>query len=100
MNFFSSCGQSLDVGLGIITFCTIFNIMLYHHSKINIIICVGSMFLVNLGSMRLTCAEDDWQYIIKTSAFHCFVGICFAYLAVFLAEKIKLNTSKSDQFIN
>jgi hypothetical protein len=96
MNFFSSCSQSWDVGLGIITFCTVFNIMLYHHSKINMIISVGSMFLVNLGVMRMTCTEDSWQYIVKTSAFHCFVGICLAYLAVFLDEKIKLNTNKSD----
>ncbi len=96
MNFFSNFDPALNVALGLITFSSIFNIMQFHHSKINIILVVGSMLFINLGCMYLIIAEKNWDYMIKTSAFHCFIGICAAYLTVFVIEKLIVKTSKSD----
>ncbi len=88
MNFLSNFDPALNVAFGLITFSSIFNIMKFHHSKLNIILCVGSMFFINLGSMYLIIAEKNWDYMMKTSAFNCFIGICFAYLVIFLTEKL------------
>ena len=88
MNFLSNFDPALNVGLGLITFSSIFNIMKFHHSKINMILVVGSMLFINLGCMYLIIADKNWEYMIKTSAFNCFIGICFAYLVIFLTEKL------------
>ena len=96
MAVLSNCSPGMDAGLGIMTFCLIFNAMSTHKSKMNIIFYVGSMFLVNFGAMHLSCSIDGWQYIVKKSAFHCFFGICAAYLTVFVIEKLIVKTSKSD----
>jgi len=88
MNILTNFYPSLNVTLGLITFLSIHNIMQFHYSKINMILVVGSMLFINLGSMYLIIAEKNWDYMIKTSAFNCFVGICFAYLSVFFAEKL------------
>jgi len=61
MNFLSNFDPTLNVALGLITFSSIFNIMKFHHSKINIILVVGSMLFINLGSMYLIVAEKNWN---------------------------------------
>ena len=88
MSFLSNFDPALNVALGLITFSSILNIMQFHHSKINMILVVGSMLFINLGSMYLIIAEKNWDYMIKTSAFNCFVGISFAYLVIFFTEKL------------
>jgi len=100
MNFLSNFDPALNVTLGLITFSSILNIMQFHHSKINMILVVGSMLFINLGSMYLIIAEKNWDYMIKTSAFNFFVGICCAYLTVFFAEKFKEGMNKLTWFIN
>jgi hypothetical protein len=88
MNLLTNFEPAVNVALGLITFASIFNIMQFHHSKINIILGVGSMVFINLGCMYLIIADKNWEYMIKTSAFNCFIGICFAYLVIFLTEKL------------
>ena len=95
MDFLSNFDPALNVALGLITFSSILNIMQFHHSKINIILIVVSMFFVNLGSIYLTIAEKNWDYMIKTSAFNCFFCICCAYLSVFFAEKLSAKNEVS-----
>ena len=100
MNFLSNFDPALNVALGLITFSSILNIMQFHHSKINMILVVGSVLFINLGSMYLIITEKNWNYMIKNSTFNCFIGICCAYLTEFFSEKFKGRMNRLKWFIN
>lgn len=89
MNFLSNCSPGVILVMGLLTFCSILKVMSSYNSRINVILVVSSMFFINLGSMILICGENGLEYNLKTSAYHCFIGICCSYLSVFFVEKFK-----------